>query len=221
MLTTERDMRTAIVAACQHMNDVGINQGISGNISVRFENRMLITPSAVPYDRMEADMIVSIPMKDFPGAWVGPLKPSTEWRMHLKLLQSHRDAGAVLHAHPVFCTALAMARKPIPSCHYMIAAFGGCDVRCAGYATYGSEELSDFAVEAMQDRTACLLANHGMVVTGTTLEQALWRAKELETIAKQYVISLSIGGPVLLSGAEIDETLSGFTSYGVSDSNNR
>lgn len=199
------------------MNASGINQGTSGNISARFEDQMLISPSATPYERMEPEMIASIPLDDASGVWNGPLKPSTEWRFHHKLLQSREDAGAVVHAHPTYCTTLAMARKQIPAAHYMIAAFGGNDVRCAGYSTFGTEELSDLAIEAMQDRTACLLANHGMITIGETLEKAMWRAVELETIAKQYYHTLLIGGPVLLSDAEIADTHKGFGSYGIQD----
>ncbi|MEM1385668.1 MAG: class II aldolase/adducin family protein, partial [Pseudomonadota bacterium] len=163
MKKAEKDLRAEIVAACRAMNAQGINQGTSGNISARFEDRMLISPSAIPYDRMEPDMVASIPLDDASGIWAGPLKPSTEWRFHHKLLRGRQDAGAVVHAHPIYCTTLAVARKPIPAAHYMIAAFGGNDVRCAGYATFGTEALSDLAIEAMQDRTACLLANHGMI----------------------------------------------------------
>jgi L-fuculose-phosphate aldolase len=178
---------------------------------------MLISPSATPYSRMAPEMIASIPLDDASGAWDGPLKPSTEWRFHHKLMRGREDAGAVVHAHPTYCTTLAIARKPIPACHYMIAAFGGVDVRCAGYATYGTEELSVLALEAMEDRSACLLANHGMIAIGETLEKAMWRAVELETIAKQYYYSLLIGGPTVLSATDIDDTMKGFGSYGVQD----
>ncbi|MEL7137897.1 MAG: class II aldolase/adducin family protein [Pseudomonadota bacterium] len=217
MKKAEKELRAEIVAACRAMNAQGINQGTSGNISARFDDRMLISPSATPYDRIEPEMVASIPLDDASGTWDGPLKPSTEWRFHHKLLRGRSDAGAVVHAHPTYCTTLAMARKPIPSAHYMIAAFGGNDVRCAGYATFGTEALSELALDAMQDRTACLLANHGMITIGETLEKAMWRAVELETIAKQYYHTLLIGGPVLLSDAEVEDTHKGFGSYGIQD----
>lgn len=217
MKKAEKELRAEIVAACRAMNANGINQGTSGNISARFEDQMLISPSATPYDRMTPEMIASVPLDDASGTWHGPLKPSTEWRFHHKFLRSREDAGAVVHAHPTYCTTLAMARKPIPSAHYMIAAFGGNDVRCAGYATFGTEELSNLALEAMQDRLACLLANHGMIAIGENLEKAMWRAVELETIAKQYYHALLIGGPVLLSDADIEDTRKGFGSYGIQD----
>lgn len=217
MKKAEKALRAEIVARCLEMNASGINQGTSGNISARFEDRMLISPSATPYEQMEPEMIASIALDDPSGAWEGPLKPSTEWRFHHKLLRGRPDAEAVVHAHPTYCTTLAIAGKGIPSCHYMIAAFGGYDVRCAGYARFGSEELSDLAIAAMEGRAACLLANHGMIAIGESLPKAMWRAIELETIAKQYYLSLAIGGPNLLSNAAIDETIDAFGGYGVQD----
>ena len=213
MARSEKALRAEIVARCREMNASGINQGTSGNISVRFGDRMLITPSAIPYDKLDPEMIATMAL-DGDGVWEGPLRPSTEWRFHFDLLRRRSDAQAVVHAHPPYCTTLAIARKEIPACHYMIAAFGGNNVRCAGYATFGTQTLSDLAVEAMEDRTACLLANHGMIALGDTLAKAMWRAIELETIARQYYLSLQIGGPVLLSDAAIEQTHEGFASYG-------
>ena len=217
MTKTEQELRVEIVARCRELNSSGINQGTSGNISARFEDRMLISPSATPYDDMTPEMIASVWLDDNSGTFEGPLKPSTEWRFHQALLRDRDDAQAVVHAHPAYCTALAIARKDIPACHYMVAAFGGSTVRCAGYATYGTQNLSKLTIEAMRDRNACLLANHGMVTIGESLAKAMWRAIELETLAKQYCLSLAVGGPVLLSDAEIAETLEGFPSYGLSD----
>lgn len=216
MTRTEKTLRREIIDRCREMNASGINQGTSGNISVRLGERMLVTPSAIPYDRIEPEMIVSMAL-DGDGVWEGPARPSTEWRFHLDLLRARPDAHAVVHAHPPYCTTLAIARKEIPACHYMVAAFGGNNVRCAGYATFGTQTLSDLAVEAMEGRTACLLANHGMISIGETLAKAMWRAIELETIARQYYLSLQIGGPVLLSDAEIERTHRGFASYGLQE----
>lgn len=215
MKKAERALRKEIIARCREMNAAGINQGTSGNISVAYEGRMLITPSATPYDEMEPEMICAIPLDSADGAWEGPRKPSTEWRFHLELLRDRPDMPAVVHAHPTYCTALAMLRKPIPACHYMVAAFGGNDVRVAPYALYGTAELARHAVAALKDRTACLLANHGMITLGESLAKAMWRAVELETLARQYVISLGVGKPAILSDAEIAETLKGFASYGL------
>jgi len=221
MKKTENDLRAEIVAGCLEMNAGGINQGVSGNISARFRDRMLITPSATPYDRMRPEMIASISLDDPSGAWEGPLRPSTEWRFHYKLMRLRSDASAIVHAHPPHCTALAMTRTSIPSCHYMIAAFGGNDVRCADYATFGTDALADLAFDAMRDRTACLLANHGMVVIGETLEQAMWRAVELETIARHHCLALSIGGPILLSDGEMADAHDAFAGYGTPGGNGK
>jgi L-fuculose-phosphate aldolase len=212
----EKDLRQAIIDKCLFMNASGLNQGTSGNISARFEDRMLITPSATPYDRLTPEMIAEMPFDAEYGAWVGPLKPSTEWRFHFDILKNRTDMTAVVHAHPTYCTALAIAHREIPAAHYMIAAFGGTDVRCAPFARYGTPELSRLAIEALEDRTACLLANHGSIAMGEDLDKAMWRAVELETIARQYYLSLAIG-PVLLTDAQIADTLAGFRSYGVQD----
>lgn len=217
MKKAEKELRQAIIEKCRFMNACGLNQGTSGNISARFEDRMLITPSATPYDAMLPDMIASMPLEGEYGSWDGPLKPSTEWRFHLDILRGRPDMGAVVHAHPTYCTALSMCRRGIPSAHYMIAAFGGTDVKCSGYATFGSAALSETALEALEDRTACLLANHGTIALGEGLEKAMWRAVELETLARQYWHTLQIGGPVLLTDAEIADTLRSFGSYGVQE----
>jgi L-fuculose-phosphate aldolase len=210
----EHQLRTGIVAACRRMNALGINQGTSGNISARFGERMLITPSGVPYDTMGADDIAALPIEGEYGAWDGPLAPSTEWRFHLDITRARPEVGAIVHTHSTYATTLAIARKEIPACHYMIAAAGGTTIRCADYATYGTKELSDNALAALEDRTCCLLANHGMIATGANLDKAMWLAVELETIAKQYYLSLAIGGPVLLPDAEIAHVMEGFKSYG-------
>ncbi len=212
-----RKEREALVAACQQMNALGINQGTSGNISLRAGDVMLISPSALPYDQMRAEDVVEMPLAGEYGVSHGAMKPSTEWRFHLDIMKSRPEAGAIVHAHPTHCTTLAIARKPIPACHYMIAAFGGTDVRCAPYATFGTKELSEHALRALAGRHACLLANHGMIVVGTSLAKAMWLAVELETIARQYVLSLLIGGPVLLSDEDIAATAAKFATYGVQD----
>ncbi len=217
MKKIERELRQAIIDSCKFMNSSGLNQGTSGNVSARFEDKVLITPSATPYDAMTPEMLAAMPLDAEYGTWEGPLKPSTEWRFHFDILKSRPDAGAVVHAHPTFCTTLAMAHKPIPAAHYMIAAFGGNDVRCAPYARYGTAELSGHALTALEGRSACLLANHGSLAVGSTLEKAMWLAVELETLARQYYHSLLIGGPVLLSDEAIAETAKAFGSYGLQE----
>ncbi|NDW07485.1 class II aldolase/adducin family protein [Jiella pacifica] len=211
----ESALRQEIIDLCLEMNRSGLNQGTSGNISARVGDAMLLTPSATPYDQMTPEMIVRMPLDGEDGDWSGPLKPSTEWRFHRDILRARPDAGAIVHAHSTFATTIAITRRSIPACHYMVAAFGGNDVKCCGYARYGTAELSARVLEALSDRSACLMANHGMVALGGDLDQAMWRAVELETLAKQYHHSLQIeGGPVILSDAEIGEVLKGFASYG-------
>lgn len=213
----ELEIRRSIIAQCLFMNASGLNQGNAGNISVRFGDRMLITPTSIPYEEMTPDMIAAMPVDGEYGAWEGPKKPSSEWRFHLDIMKSRPDVGSVVHTHATFSTILAIARKPIPACHYMVAAFGGDDVRVAGYARYGTKALSDQVLKALKSRNGCLMANHGMLTVGSSLKKAMWRAVELETIAKQYYHSLLIGGPVILSAAEIAETMESFSTYGLQE----
>ena len=196
------------------MNALGINQGTSGNISARCGDAMLITPSATPYEDMRPEDVAVMKL-DGEADWAGPLKPSTEWRFHRDILRGRPDAGAVVHTHAACCTALAILRRPIPAVHYMIAAFGGTDVRCAPYATFGTAELAAHALAALEGRNACLLANHGMIVAGATLARAMWLAVELETLARQYCASLQLGDPVLLTDAEVADAARGFATYGL------
>lgn len=213
----ETTLRAEIVQAARSMNALGINQGTSGNISARLGDTMLITPSATPYDQMRPEDVAVMPLDGERGAWSGPLKPSTEWRFHLDILRGRPDAGAVVHTHATYCTTLAILRRPIPAVHYMMAAFGGTDVRCAPYATFGTAELAGHTLAALDGRNACLLANHGMVVVGATLAKAMWLAVELETIARQYYLSLQIGEPHVLSDAEIADTAKSFSTYGLQE----
>lgn len=210
-------LRQAVIDACLEMNASGVNQGVSGNISLRVTAGMLITPSGIAYDKMRPEMLVLVPLDGSPLA-AGQMKPSSEWQFHRDILLAKPEAMAVVHAHPVFCTALAMNHQSIPACHYMVAAFGGDDVPVAGYALFGSAELSRQVVAALDGRSACLMANHGAVVTGDTLERALWRMTELETLAKGYVTSLSIGTPKILSSDEMQEVKQAFADYGLKTS---
>lgn len=216
-MTDETELRAAIIAQCRAMNATGLNQGTSGNISARCGDRMLVTPSAIPYDVMTPGMIASMPIADNYGTWEGPKKPSSEWRFHLDILRARPDVGAIVHTHSTYCTSLSIARKPIPPIHYMIAHFGGPDIRCADYALYGSAELSAHVLKAMEGRNGCLLANHGMIAAGKNLAQAMWLAVELETLARQYWHALQIGGPVLLSEEEVRQAAEkfGVTGYGL------
>jgi L-fuculose-phosphate aldolase len=202
----EQDLRTDIVEKARWMNASGLNQGTSGNISARSGDRMLITPTAIPYETMQPSMIASMQIEGEYGAWEGPLQPSTEWRFHLDLMKDRPEIAAIVHTHSTFATVLGIARKKIPACHYMVAVFGGSDVRVADYATYGTKRLAENVVRAMQGRNGCLIANHGMIAAGKDLDHAMWLAVELETLAKQYYHSLLIGGPVILPDSAIEET---------------
>ncbi len=210
----ESEARCAVINACREINEKGLNQNASGNVSIRYGSKMLISPSAIPYDEMTPDMIA---VKNLSGGmteeWEGPLKPSTEWRFHWMLLNARSEINAVVHAHPPYCTALAILRRAIPACHYMVAAFGGDDVRCAGYAPFGTQELANLTLEAMRGRSACLLANHGMVSVGESIEKAMWRAIELEALARQFHLASLMGNPILLSSDEINHTLMRFGEY--------
>jgi L-fuculose-phosphate aldolase len=210
---TEAECRQAIVEAARAMNATGLNQGMSGNISVRCGETILITPTATPYDRMKAADIAAMPIAGESADAIGPLRPSSEWRFHRDLLRARPDIGATVHAHAPYCTALSVARRGIPPCHYMVAIFGGDDVRCAAYATFGTASLSEAVLEAMQDRQACLMANHGMLACGRDLAQAMRRAVELEALARQYHLALAAGGAVLLRRAEMDAARAMFADY--------
>jgi L-fuculose-phosphate aldolase len=211
MAETEASLRAAIVATCRSMAEQGLNQGTSGNVSARFGDGLLITPSGLPYEEMTPADIVPMTME---GRADHALPPSSEWRFHRDILRARPDVSAIVHAHPTYCTAFAMCRKDIPAAHYMIAAAGGPNVRCGGYALFGTEELSQRALEALQDRTCCLLANHGMIATGPTLAKALWLAVELETLCRQYAVALQVGRPHILSEAEVAEAMERYKSYG-------
>ncbi len=204
-----------MVAACQKLDADGLNRGSSGNISVRVGGDMLITPSGVAYDALTPDMMGRMELSSDDENCEGPMKPSSEWRFHRDLLRARPNLGAVVHTHAPFCTILAIARRPIPAIHYMMAAFGGSDIRVADYATYGTAELSAHVVKAMEGRKGCLLANHGMIVAGPDLTRAVWLAGELEALAHQHYHTLAIGGGHVLSDDQIADTARSFETYGV------
>ncbi|MGQ0563962.1 MAG: class II aldolase/adducin family protein [Gemmobacter sp.] len=208
-------LRDDIVATVRDLDRTGLNRGSSGNVSARDGDAMLVTPSAVPPADLTPEMICRMPLDRDYGTWEGPLKPSTEWRFHLDLLRARPDVGAIVHTHAPFSTILAIARKPIPAVHYMMAAFGGPEIRVADYATYGTADLSAHVVAAMEGRAGCLMANHGMLTAGPNLKRALWLAQELEALAHQYFHVLQIGGGVILSEDQLAETAKGFAGYGV------
>ncbi len=204
------NLRQQLIDTALAMNASGINQGTSGNISVRVENGFLITPSALPYDKYQCEDIVFM---ELTGKWKGLRKPSSEWRFHKDIYLNRKDAGAIVHAHSPSCTALACVNKKIPAFHYMVAVAGGNDIRCAPYTTFGTQELSDYALAALEDRKACLLANHGMLCLEEDLAKTLALAIEVENLAQVYSQTLQIGTPLLLDEDEMKRVLEKFKDY--------
>lgn len=204
-------LREAIIATAMKMNRAGINQGKSGNVSARAESGFLITPTGIPYEDTKREHIVPMALD---GTHAGNVLPSSEWRFHRDIYASRPDVQAIVHTHAVHCTALAVHGRGIPPFHYMVAIAGGADVRCAPYATFGTQELSNHAVSALKDRKACLLAHHGMIAVGRNLDQALAIAVEVETLAKTYLAALAGGEPPQLSDEEMTRVLEKFASYG-------
>ncbi len=199
-----------IISTCLEMQVLGINQGTSGNVSVRTDTGFLITPSAIAYDSMLVEQIVAM---DMDGQPVGDARPSSEWRLHRDIYHHFAQANAVIHTHSVFCTALACLRRPIPAFHYMVAVAGGSDIRCTEYATLGTQALADNIIIALTGRRACLIANHGMVCYGDDLDRALSLANEVETLAKQYWHACQLGEPNMLSAEDMQEVLDAFVDY--------
>lgn len=234
--TTEQQAREAIVVMMQSLAHHGLNQGKSGNASLRWHRGaaegMLITPSGLSYDRMSADDLVWVPLDQpatdtsstdatrlspppfFDGAWL----PSSEWRIHRDVLQRRPEAGAALHVHSPWATTLAcmprVQAEGIPAFHYMIAVAGGNDLRCAAYATFGGAALSEATLIALEGRRACLMAHHGMIVLGQGLRQSLELAIEIESLCRCYAQALAIGEPGRLDATEMDRVLAQFAVYG-------
>ena len=207
-------LRAEIIAAARALEPARLGVNRSGNVSARWGDGFLITPTGVPYDRLLPADLAHVRLDD--GHASGPLLPSSETPFHRAIYRARRELGAVVHSHSPHATALACAGRPIPPFHYMVAVAGGGSVECAPYATFGSEALSDHAVAALgESRRACLLANHGQIACGGTLDAALELAREVEALAQQYLLSLLVpGGPVLLDEAEMARVLAKFETYG-------
>jgi len=196
----DNSLREDMVAVCRRMNASGINQGTAGNVSVRNPKGFLVTPTSLPYDMMRPNDLVQM---HFDGSYEGERRPSSEWRFHRDILASRQDIDCVLHCHSVYATTLAVHHKPIPSFHYMTGVAGGTTIRCARYATFGTQALSDAAIEALQDRLACLLGQHGQISLGKTPAAALALAIEVETLSRLYVQALTLGEPPILDDEEM------------------
>jgi L-fuculose-phosphate aldolase len=208
---TELLLRKEVISTALAMNTLGINRGKSGNVSARWKRGFLITPSGLPYQEARPSDIVFV---DSTGSPAGKRPPSSEWRFHHDIYRTRQDAQAVVHTHSSFATTLACLGVEVPAFHYMIAVAGGNSIRCAQYATFGTQLLSDHALDALSNRKACLLANHGMIAIGDGLKHALALAVEVEALCEQYWRALQIGKPALLSDAEMEVVLEKFRTYG-------
>jgi L-fuculose-phosphate aldolase len=213
-MTPHAALRARVIATALAMNASGINRGTSGNVSARIDGGFLITPTGLAYRETTPEDIVEMLEG---GDALGPRVPSSEWRFHRDIYRARRDIGAIVHTHAPFATTLACLDRGIPPFHYMIAVAGGADIRCAPYATFGTQELSEGAVSALTDRNACLLSHHGMIATGRDLDAALALAIEVETLAEMYWRALQIGKPALLDDAEMARVLERFRHYGQPD----
>jgi L-fuculose-phosphate aldolase len=207
----DRGHRLALVAAARHFSSLGMNAGKSGNLSVRVAAGFLVTPSGKAYETLGGNEIAYV---DGYGESHGPQKPSSEWRLHRDVYARFPEANAVVHTHSPFATTLSCLRRAIPPFHYEIAFAGGRDIRCAEYATFGTQQLSDHAMAALEGRRACLLANHGAVAFGASLADAMVLAEKVEALARLYWQALQVGEPVLLDGAEVDLVVEKFRTYG-------
>ncbi len=205
------DLRDKVIETCLAMNEMGINQGTSGNVSVRTDEGFLMTASGIPYHRMKREHVVEM---DLDGGYRGDYLPSTEWRMHHDIFKTRPEAGAIVHTHSIYATALACLRKDIPAFHYMIGVAGGATLRVSDYEEFGTQALCNTMLKALDGRMACLLANHGQISFGPDLDKALWRAGEVETICHQYWAASLAGKPVILNDAQMKTVLARFKSYG-------
>ncbi len=208
----DQQLREAIIETVLSFQERSLSVGTSGNASVRNKEGFLITPTGIAYNDLTADQIVAMTLSG--DVIKGDCKPSSEWHFHLGIYQARPEVNAIVHVHSPYATGLACNQKSIPAFHYMIARAGGNSIQCAEYATFGSEALSSNAVAALEDRMACLLANHGQISLGENLIQALSMAEEVEELAKQYCLALQFGEPILLDDVEMKINLEKFKTYG-------
>lgn len=205
------ELRPQVVETARRLNASGLSQGRSGNVSVRCEGGFLVTPSGLAYERLEPGDIAFVAND---GAASGPRPPSSEWRFHRDIYATRPEAGAIVHSHSSFATSLACLRRGIPAFHYEVAFAGGEDIRCAEYATFGTQALSDHALAALAGRRACLLANHGTIAFGPTLEAAFTLAEKVEALARMYWQALQAGEPAILDRDEMARVAERFRDYG-------
>ena len=211
------EQRNKIIEYSLKLNSTNLSPLRSGNISLRSEENgvegYLITPSGKKYDTLKSEDIVFMSLNEKAKDNTSVNKPSSEWRFHRDIYLNKRDAHAIVHAHSPHATAVSSHGKSIPPFHYMIALAGGEDIKCAEYATFGTEELSQNVINALKDRSACLMSNHGQVAFGKDLEQAFELAQEIENICHQYTIAIKLGEPKILSLKEMKKVLEKAKDY--------
>lgn len=210
-MTEELKLRTELLEACLSMNQLGISKGTSGNISVRFGDGFLISPTGVAYDKVKPEHVV---MMNWDATFAGDVLPSSEWRFHRDILRARPDVNAVVHTHSTHATAVSILEKDIPAIHYVIAGCAGSTIRCAPYQIFGSQELADAVVKALEGRRACLMAHHGVVAAHVSIARALALAVTVEELAHQYLLCLQFGEPPILSDTQISQVLEKFKTYG-------
>ena len=210
------DQRNQIIDYSLKLNSTNLSPLRSGNISLRVmeddKKGYLITPSGKKYETLKAEDIVFMGLKEDEKKDLTN-KPSSEWRFHRDIYTHKKEAHAIVHAHSPHATAVSSHGKPIPPFHYMIALAGGDDIKCAEYATFGTEELSKNVIKALENRSACLMSNHGQVAFGKNLEDAFELAQEIENICHQYTIALKLGQPKILSFEEMKKVLDKAKNY--------
>jgi L-fuculose-phosphate aldolase len=212
---TDMELRDAVIAGCRELAQRGLAFGTSGNVSVRRDERcFFVSPTGMSYDTLEPD---DIPLMDIDGRWFGRRRPSSEWRFHRDVFRARKEVAAIVHTHSPKATSLACTGRGIPAFHYMVAIAGGSDIRCAPYHTFGTQDLSDAAVAALEGRKACLLANHGVITVGADLRAALTLAAEVENLAAQYCMTLALGKVRILDETEMGQVLEKFRTYGNQD----
>ncbi|MBN8942448.1 MAG: L-fuculose-phosphate aldolase [Rhizobiales bacterium] len=210
-MTDEHALRTELIEACRSMNRLGINKGTSGNISVRHGDGLLISPTGIAYDKLVPEHVVAM---NWDGSYSGDVLPSSEWRFHRDILRARPDLGAVVHTHSTHATSVSILGRDIPAIHYAIAAAGGPNIRCAPYEIFGSQELADGVVKALDGRRACLMAHHGVIAAHVSIARALALAVTVEELAQQYLLCLPFGEPPVLSDRQVAAVLEKFKTYG-------
>lgn len=211
MIDQDNEQAAQLVHASQQLAVAGLNQGTSGNLSVRVGGGFLITPSGIAPADLRPEQMVKMSLG---GQYDGDIKPSSEWRFHLDLYNHRADCQAIVHTHSTYASALSCLREDLPAFHYMIAVAGGDSVRCADYSLFGTQALSDAVINAMQSRQACLMANHGLIAIGTNLDKAMYIAQEIEQLCQQYLVARQAGEPVLLNDDEMQAVFEQFKGYG-------